>query len=125
VKGKVLIVEDEVLISWSLKILLAREGYTVLGPVTSGPEALDAAGDGPDVVLMDVQLMGPMDGIETARRLREVTAAHIIFTTGYSDNRVRSLALALGPAAILYKPIVPSVLLDEIDSCLADQRKNR
>jgi CheY-like chemotaxis protein len=119
VRGKVLIVEDEVLISWSLKILLSREGYTVLGPVTNGPDALDALEDAPDVVLMDIQIMGPVDGVELARAIGERSTAKIIFTTGYSDPLMKERARSVDPHAILHKPIVPHDLLTELSLCLA------
>ncbi len=118
-KGKILIVEDEVLISWSLKILLSREGYTIIGPVTSGAAALQVLEDGPDIVLMDIQLMGSMDGIETARAIGAQSSAKIIFTTGYTDSATVERARSVRPLAILHKPIVPRDLLAELSSALA------
>lgn len=120
-KGRILIVEDEVLISWSLKILLSREGYTVIGPVTNGDDAIDALEDNPDIILMDIQLMGPMDGIEAARTIGMRSQAKIIFTTGYSDPKMTERARAVRPLAILHKPIAPRDLLSELDLALSDR----
>jgi len=119
-KGKILIVEDEVLISWSLKILLSREGYTVLGPVTNASDAIEALEDSPDIVLMDIQLMGAMDGVDAARAIGTRSSAKIIFTTGYSDPTMTERARSVRPRAILHKPIAPRDLLAELSSALAD-----
>lgn len=106
-KIKVLIVEDEVLIALPLKMELRRAGYEVLGPIVSGEEAIESAkNENPDVVLMDIRLMGSMDGIEAARQIGTFSSARIIFTTGYQDSDVKERAMVLRPAAYLTKPIV-------------------
>ena len=69
---RVLVVEDEPIVALELKSYLARLGFEVVGHETSGERALVAARTTrPDVVLMDIRLDGPMDGIEAARRLRD------------------------------------------------------
>ena len=77
--SKILVVEDEGLVSLEITQTLAQMGYDVLPAVSSGPEALEqTAQEQPDLVLMDIRLEGPLDGIDTALKIRErhgITAA--------------------------------------------------
>ena len=64
---KIFIVEDEVIVAESLNDQLQSLGYTVVGQATSGEVALQKISKNlPDLVLMDIMLIGEMDGVETA-----------------------------------------------------------
>ena len=66
---EILIVEDEHLVGFDLRRRLSRMGYTVVGITASGEEAIAHANRlRPDIVLMDVRLRGPVDGIEAAQQ---------------------------------------------------------
>ena len=105
-KLKILIVEDEVLVAIQLKMGLTRAGYVVVGVAASGEEAIESAKkDNPDVVVMDIRLIGAMDGIEAARQIGRFSSARIIFTTGYQEQSLKERAMVLKPAAYLDKPI--------------------
>ena len=65
---KILIVDDEVVVAEDIRRQLRSLGYVVVGVVASGSEAVQLAGEHrPDLILMDIKLKGPMDGIEAAR----------------------------------------------------------
>lgn len=65
--GRILIVEDESIIALEMKFKLEFEGYTIVGIVATGEEAIKIAHDeNPDLILMDIMLRGKMDGIEAA-----------------------------------------------------------
>ena len=82
----ILIVEDEQLVAVDLEAHLTRLGYQVVDTAASGEEAWEKAQAAqPDLILMDVRLAGPMDGIEAARRIRRECDAPIVFLTAYSD----------------------------------------
>ena len=103
---KFLIVEDEMLISLQLKRSLIRAGYEVCGAVGSGEQAIATARQcSPDVILMDIGLLGAMDGIEAARQITAFLPVVLIFTTGYPDQALRERAAALNPAGYLIKPV--------------------
>ncbi|HMK66835.1 MAG TPA: response regulator, partial [Thermodesulfobacteriota bacterium] len=71
-KARILIVEDEVLIGLDLKIRLSNWGYTVTDQVLSAEKALESIEKTqPDLILMDINLRGKMDGIEAAAIIRE------------------------------------------------------
>jgi YesN/AraC family two-component response regulator len=105
-KYKILIVEDEFLIAFDLKHNLERSSFVVCGTAAEGEESIEMAkSSDPDVILMDINLMGDMDGIDAAKKIGEFSSALIIFTTGYQDPKLRERAAKLKPAAYLIKPI--------------------
>lgn len=102
---KILIVEDDPIIAADLEDRFFESGYAVLGPVASGEEALAVFGRYlPDLVLLDIQLEGEMDGIETARRIRQHHHLPLIFLTSNSDDATFRQASEVNPQAFLSKP---------------------
>jgi diguanylate cyclase (GGDEF)-like protein/PAS domain S-box-containing protein len=103
--ASVLIVEDERIVAQHIKTQLTRLGYTVSGIAASGRQALDAAAaQRPDVILMDVAIEGPMDGIETAGRLPPDAAPPVIYLTAYAEEATLARARATTPYGYLLKP---------------------
>ena len=102
----ILIVEDDPIIAADLQDRLTESGYAVLGPVAAGEEALPffQQANPPDLVLMDIQLEGEWDGIETTRRIREQHGVPVIFLTSNSDDKTFREARRAGPQAFLSKP---------------------
>jgi DNA-binding response OmpR family regulator len=111
-KPRVLIVEDDAMIAWDMSLSLEAAGFQVCGIVSNGMAALEQARDiGPDVVLMDVNLKEGMDGIETARAIRERRAdTPIIFVTGFGDPETSARIRAVNPNGYLLKPVMPEEL---------------
>ena len=109
----ILVVEDEGLIALHIEEILSRAGYRVLDPLPSGEEAIAflEAGDGPDLILMDIGLAGEMSGIEAARKIRERSGIPVIFLTAYTDAGRAREAEALSPCARLAKPFTERDLL--------------
>lgn len=112
----VLVVEDDPIIGADLEDRLGDMGYMVSGPAVSGAEALRLfQSDNPDIVLMDIQLEGNWDGIETSRRMLEVRPLPIIFLTSNSDNATFAKAKSVRPQAFLSKPFRGKDLHHAID----------
>ena len=104
-RGKVLIVEDEPIVALDLKQELEMLGCEVLGVAESADEALVAAGvHRPDLALMDVRIMGSVDGIQTAGLLRAAYQIPVIFLTSYSDETTIARAAREMPYGYLTKP---------------------
>jgi signal transduction histidine kinase len=102
---KVLIVEDERIVALDLQYQLRRLGYTVSDVASTGEEALRIAEETqPDVVLMDIRLGGPLDGVETAEELRDRSDVPVVFLTAYADDRTLERAKATEPFGYLLKP---------------------
>ena len=82
---RALIVEDEILIAWQLKDALEERGLEVKELVSNGAKALDLIEHTKyEVVFMDINLAGTLDGAETAYRIREQFDTPIVFVTAYA-----------------------------------------
>lgn len=105
-KGKILIVEDEVVVSADLRNKLVKSGYSVDTIVRYGEKVLETARQTkPDIVLMDIRLKGEMDGIQAARQLQEHLPLPVVFLTAFSDDATLSRAKMTGPYSYLKKPV--------------------
>ncbi|MEF8796521.1 MAG: sigma 54-interacting transcriptional regulator, partial [Salinivenus sp.] len=102
---RVLIVEDEFAVAMELEDHLEAMGYTVIDHVMTGAEAVERAEQtAPDLVLMDVRLDGPMDGVEAARQIRASRSLPVVFVTAYSDDDTLERATETTPYGYVVKP---------------------
>ncbi len=84
---RILVVEDECIVAEELQGTLARMGYDTVPPVVTGEDAVAAAEKfKPDLVLMDMKLLGGMNGVETAGHIRETADIPIVFLTAFADD---------------------------------------
>ena len=119
-KQIILIVEDERIIALDLRQKLRRLGYDVPGVAHNGTDALSMAVElNPDLVLMDIVLEGDMDGIETARRMREHNDMPVIFVSACNDTSTRNRALEAGLCGFISKPVEAGELRACIESFLS------
>ena len=103
---KILIVEDEQIVSKFMEKQLAGAGYVVTDSVTTGEKAIEKVlSQKPDIVLMDIKIMGSMDGIETADYLRKNYHVPVIYLTSLSDDESFQRAKKTEPFGYLIKPI--------------------
>jgi CheY-like chemotaxis protein len=110
---RALIVEDEIMVAWHLESVLEDLQMEICGLVSNAPEAIaEATKDNVDIVFMDVNLAGPIDGIEAARRIRERRDVPIIFVTAYAsdDATISRIVSALGSSVIVGKPATPTAI---------------
>ncbi len=71
-RAKILVVEDEPEVTVTLKLTLKKLGYTVVGCENTAEGAIQKAGEArPDIVLMDIELAGKMDGVTGCRHYQE------------------------------------------------------
>lgn len=104
-RGRVLIVEDEALIALDLERRFLRMGYDVVGIGDNRDEAIALfVEQQPDIVLMDISIRGPVDGIETARAISQLGDVPIIFLTAYADDDTVRRAAEISPYGYLLKP---------------------
>lgn len=102
----IMIVEDEAVAAMATQVMVSRLGHAVCATAASGEEALRALpGLRPALVLMDIMLDGELDGIETARRIRERFGIPVCYVTAYADPETRRRAQDTHPAAFLSKPL--------------------
>lgn len=115
-KIKVMIIEDEMVTAMSIKMELENIGYEICGLVNSGEKAIASLDqENPNVVLMDINLKGKIDGIEAAIKLRDRQKLPIIFLSGNDDEETRKRASVVKPIAYLNKPTEIDDLKQAID----------
>jgi two-component system KDP operon response regulator KdpE len=106
----ILVIEDEDTMRRFLRTALATQGYTVIESITATEGLELAARHGPDLVMLDLGLPD-LDGIEVARRLRELTEAPIIILSARGQERDKVEALDAGADDYLSKPFgLPELL---------------
>lgn len=104
-KFKILIVEDEMLIGANISLQLNELGYEVTGIVPRGEEALEHIEDNPpDIMLLDINLKGDLDGIETALAMQKTHDIPIIYLTANTDDAHFNRAKATKPFGFISKP---------------------
>ena len=121
-RGSVLVVDDESTITEVVSRYLERAGYDT-SVASDGPEALRiAAGELPDLIVLDLMLPG-MDGLEVMRRLREPAAegerrVSVILLTAKGEETDRVIGLRLGADDYVVKPFSPVELVARVDAVL-------
>ena len=105
-KKRILIVEDEKIISEDLKLYIINFGYEVVEIAATCDEAIRMAKDFiPDLVLMDIKLEGNCTGLDAAKEIYQKLHIPIIFITAYSDDEFLEKATESVPYGYLIKPI--------------------
>ena len=104
-KTRILIVEDDMIIAANLSLQLTKLGYEVTGIESRGEEAIyHARLNEPDIILMDVNLKGELDGIETVRQIQENRDIPIVYLTANNDEATFGRAKDTHPHAFISKP---------------------
>jgi len=115
----ILVVEDNGVIALQIQELLVENGYRISGTTAFGEEAVVMAEKKPpDLICMDIELMGKIDGIETARMIHEHADIPIIYLTAYSDNKRFDRAKETVPYNYIVKPFNERELLASIEMAL-------
>lgn len=111
-KSSVLIVEDEPLIADDIAGILEKQGYTITDIVDEAITALESvAKQKPDVVLLDINIEGDIDGIDLAPQLK----APFVFLTSYYDQATLARAKAVKPSGYIVKPFSERDLIANIE----------
>ena len=125
-KTTILIVEDEAIVAADLAGKLARLGYEVAGLAAQGEEAVALARRlRPQLVLMDIWLKGPMDGIEAAEAIRHQHDVPVVYLTAHSDPATLARAKLTGPFGYILKPFEERELATQIEMALYRHQADR
>lgn len=123
---KILVVEDEAIVARDIERQLRKAGYEVPAVVASADAAIEQVSQtAPDLVLMDIRLQGPVDGIEAAREIREQFNLPVIFLTAHADDETLARAKLTQPFGYIIKPIGHSNLTSSIEMALYKHRVER
>jgi diguanylate cyclase (GGDEF)-like protein len=121
---RVLVVEDERIVAADLQRMLRQLGYDAYGCAPTADRAFAlAAQTPPDVVLADIRIEGPIDGVDTAFRLRQEHAAAVVFLTAHADDPTVERAKHVEPAGYLIKPITAPAVKAAIEIALDRRRR--
>jgi two-component system, response regulator PdtaR len=103
--SKILVVDDEAIITMQLEERLSAMGYTVAGMASSGEDAIEKARRlTPDLVLMDIVMPGKLNGIEAAKTIAGEMDIPVVFVTSYADDTIIEKAKQVGPYGYIVKP---------------------
>lgn len=122
----VLIVEDERIIAEDLRQSLQHIGYDAYAIAGSADEAVSRASERrPDVVLMDIRIHGPKDGVATAEILQQRFGTPIVFMTAHSDDATIHRAKHTEPYGYLVKPVKMADLRVALELALHRSKADR
>lgn len=103
--SKILVVDDEAIITMQLEERLSAMGYTVAGMASSGEDAIEKARRlMPDLVLMDIVMPGKLNGIEAAKAITGELEIPVVFVTSYADDTIIEKAKQVRPYGYIVKP---------------------
>src|SRR5215208_739828 len=113
---RIIIVEDEAVVAAAVASRVGRLGHHVVGIVSTGEAALELARqDCPDLFLMDIVLATTMSGLETAKRLKTVCDAPVVFLTSHSDVDTLKQAGSVGAWGYILKPFDGRDLMAQLE----------
>lgn len=118
---RILIVEDEMIISEDMAGMLEDSGYTVVGQAIDFDEAISMIeSEKPDLVLLDINLQGEKDGIDVAERLNEIVKIPFIYSSSLGDQGTVGRAKKTNPSAYLVKPFKEEQLIAAIEIAMSN-----
>lgn len=123
---RVLVVEDESIVSKDIQHSLKKLGYQIAGAAATGDKAIELVeAEKPDIVLMDIMLKGPINGIETAEKIKASHFIPVIFLTAYADESTLEKAKVLEPYGYIIKPFKEIDLHTSIEMAIYKHQKQR
>lgn len=120
---RVLIVEDDLLLSMVEERLISNLGYNVVDKVRSGSEAIQKVSElNPDIIVMDISLKGDMDGIEAMEIIRRNSEVPVIYLSGSSDRYHFERAKKTDFSGYLVKPVSSGDLKKPFEKALGRKK---
>lgn len=123
---KILVVEDEAIVAEDICIRLEQLGYEIIAAVDSGQKAIDhCAQTLPDLVMMDINIKGDLDGIATAEIITKRHDVPVVFLTAYADQATLRRAKVVQPFGYITKPFQQNGLQMAVEIALqADEKED-
>ncbi|NOZ62183.1 MAG: PAS domain S-box protein [Calditrichaeota bacterium] len=118
-KKTILVVEDDNIIGMEIRDRVQTLGYSVPEVISYGEQAIDKARKYvPDLILMDIQLRGSIDGIQAAEAIRQELDVPVIYLTAYADDNTLARAKITEPFGYVLKPFEERDLASTIEMAL-------
>lgn len=116
---RIAVVEDEGIVAMDISKCLTSLGYEVSFVSDSGEKAIEMLNEHPtDMILMDVELKGKINGLETAKRIKESSDIPVVFLTAFEDESTLKRISDLSTAGYLVKPFEDEQLKMTIEKVL-------
>jgi len=117
--ANILLVEDEKLTADFIKLVLTNAGYSVDCIISTGKEAIDTALEiRPDLILLDIDLEGRIDGFYVCEQIRKVVNIPIVFVSVNAHKESIAMSMECQPAGFIVKPFKIEALLTVVKSIL-------
>jgi two-component system cell cycle sensor histidine kinase/response regulator CckA len=124
--ARILVIEDDSIVSMEIQYTLESLGYQVAGIASSGQAAIEQAAETrPDLVLMDIKLKGAMDGVEAAVKIGERFDIPVIYLTAYADQDTLRRAKITEPYGYIIKPFEERELHTAIEMAIYKHRMEK
>lgn len=121
--ARIFVVENDRIVAMSLIGQLKSLGYEVAGQASSGVEAVQAVFElQPDLILMDIELDGDLDGVQAAAAIHEHAELPVVFLTAFSNKDIVERAKATAPFGYVLKPYVEMEVHVAIETALYRHR---
>jgi DNA-binding LytR/AlgR family response regulator len=118
-KASIVIVEDEALIADHIEQLLIEEGYEVLGIFDTAEDTLAFfKNNQANIVLLDINLGGSIDGVDIANQLNKLPNLSIVFLTSNTDKKTIDRVKLTTPAGFITKPFTKEDIISNIEIAL-------
>lgn len=122
---RILIVEDDFLVSSEIESELTAAGFSVVGIAASASDALEmAVSRKPDLVVMDIALDGPSDGVDAAIEIFKATGTRSLFASAHYDRDTQQRAQPCAPLGWVAKPYAMSTLVQAVSEALRGTGRN-
>lgn len=118
-QNKIMVVEDEVITAMDIKNMLKNFGFDVVGVASTGEDAINnAVSFRPDLILMDINLRGDMDGIEAAEEITSIYNIPVVYMSAFTDTDTFERIKFTNPYGFVNKPVSSDLLLISIETAI-------
>ena len=115
-QGKILIVEDDLVSSFAMSLMLKDYGFTIADNIMSADNIMeDMKTHLPDYILMDIRIHGKIDGIQASQLIREAYETPIVFISAFNDEATKSKVQQIRNSAFIDKPYEISQIVSTLE----------
>ncbi|UCE36002.1 MAG: response regulator [Thermoplasmata archaeon] len=125
-KIRILLVDDEKIITMHMEKLLSNMGYNVVGTASNAEEALTKARElYPDLIIMDIIMPGEKTGMDAAAEIKNELDLPVIFMTAFADDKIVEKAKICEPAGYIVKPVQDQEIRASIEIAIYKKQKEK
>lgn len=122
----VLIVDDEIITSEFVRLILERYDINITGVADTPKKALQIFSEGKtDLIICDIDLRNGMSGIDFIRHVKQLRPTHVIYLTGFTDEETLKNALKTQPDAYITKPFTHNQLIATLMTVVNETKFNK